>query len=70
LQRAGEMQGQSALPDAPLARSDRDDMAHASQPADDAGALPGNLFEHSGPAVADDVVITLHRAAVTEPRRR
>ena len=61
-QRAGEMQRQRALADSALAGTHGDEMAHPGEPVGDAGALLGDLFEDSGPPVANDVVVALHFA--------
>ena len=57
------MQRQGALADATFAGAHGHEMAHPGEPVGDAGALTGNLFEDSGPSVADDVVVALHRHA-------
>ena len=55
------MQRQGALADAAFAGAHGHEMAHPGEPVGDAGALLGNLLEDSGPSVADDVVVALHR---------
>ena len=57
------MQRQGALADATLAGARGHEMAHPGEPVGDAGALLGNLLEDSGPSVAGDVVVALHRRA-------
>ena len=48
-QRAGNMQRQRALADAALAGAHGHQMAYASQPLGDAGALPRHLLENPEP---------------------
>jgi hypothetical protein len=59
---AREVQRQGALADPPFTGGHGHEMAHACEPAGNAGALLGNLFEDPGPSVADDVVVALHVA--------
>ena len=54
------MERQRALADSALAGTHGDEMAHASEPVSDAGALLGNLLEDPGPSVADNVLVALH----------
>ena len=65
------MQRQGALADPSLAGAHGHEMAHPGEPVGDAGALLGHLLEDSGPSVADDVLVALHRAdvAYTVPNR-
>ena len=58
------MEGQRALADAALALAHRDEVTHPREPVSNTGVLFDDLFKDSGPAVADDVVIALHRGSI------
>jgi len=67
-QSIGQVHRQRALTDAALARADGDEMPHPGKAVGDATALLGDLFEDSGPSVADDVVVALHLGEVAYTR--
>src|SRR3954454_4641612 len=55
------MQRQRALADASFPGAHGHEMTYTGEPVGDAGPLPGNLLEDSGPSVAGDIVVLLHR---------
>src|SRR6185436_11971058 len=56
----GEVEGERALADAPLAGPDRDQVPHAGQVGRDAPLQVEDLLENVRAAVPGDVVVTLH----------